>query len=264
MSCSQSETIPEHLLFVFSSGPTLEKKQDLITIAAEPHWTDAQVPPPDDFDWSPMAVLISGDEGNTLWSDLVALDLAPLNDPGDDAFELAPPDVSHVERLRFEIDNAESVGWSFDGGYLKPEFRAELDSLNARLRELFDRRREEPTFPDNILLRLEEAKNRKTAYWELTGNRDSLMLNSSAMSQPQTLTSEDLGEIIRALQDSHFIGRWHRPSPLTDDSSEKMSTCRLTLRLNNVDAADIAITSSLDDKQRFDRLREMLEQLSKK
>lgn len=262
MSCSQTATKPDNVLYVFSSGPILEKKQNLITITAAPHWTDAQVQPPEDFDWSPLTVLISDDDFADLWATLQAIDLSHVKNPGDDAYDVTPPDVNHVERLRFEVNDTAWVRWSFDGGHLKPEYRSELDSLNERLRETHMRRYTDPVIPTAMTLLLEETQENRTDFWELVKDGTDLTIKTSAMSQANPVPLETTKGLMILLQDVRIIGRTYSEFAFGEDTVTAASTCHAVLELNGITAADFAITGNPDDKHRFDRLREMLARLS--
>ncbi|UCD17304.1 MAG: hypothetical protein JSV44_12775 [Candidatus Zixiibacteriota bacterium] len=259
MSCSQSDTGPEKLLYVFSGGPSLCKEYSLITISDSPRWTDAQVPPPEDFDWSALTVLISPEDFESIWAQIRHTDFGALKQPGDDDFEMTPPDVNHTEQFRLVIDDSIIVAWSHGSGYLKRELRQPLDTLAVLLREIFDRRLADPVVPESLAMRLKRTQGGKTVSVELIKEGERVSVAFSDLPEKKYLAESRFRDFIRELLRLRIFGKVFESPLLEQEGATDTAECSMILTINGITVVDFTLSGRFEGRETFDRVMKTVE-----
>jgi hypothetical protein len=157
MAFSPRERIPERIDWEFSQGPRLRREGAYMALTRVPVWSDAQRAPGPDFDATPQTVLIGEDELSAVWKQIAALDLRAYDQLPAAAFVALPPDAAGPERLRVTVGGQVEVDLLRESHALAQRWRAPLLAIARDLDALFERRRDQPLAPRDLVLRVERT-----------------------------------------------------------------------------------------------------------
>jgi hypothetical protein len=151
--CSDSsQPLPTDLVFEFRTELRLVKRGGCITITKTPVYASAQKSPAVDYDMTPQTVIIDEKDFAKIWNQLRAIDFDPLKNLSDSVFEDTPPDMSHSETLRLDIDGRAVVAWERPYKFLVEPLRDPLIEMNNLMRRMHEDRLKKPVIPNRLTL----------------------------------------------------------------------------------------------------------------
>jgi len=130
----ESKKLPKNFFFR-SNDLSLEKNADLVQIKSFPRWSNAQVPPPKDFDFTPTTVNASVDDFIGFWELFKKTDFSKYQNLKESDFEYNAPDLSNIEILKVVVEGKTLAEFEQSYKLLKKPLREPLVGLYIYLRE---------------------------------------------------------------------------------------------------------------------------------
>jgi hypothetical protein len=123
---------PDSLAFEFGAV-RLRRQGGETWLSVYPVWTNAQRPPPPNFDTGQRSLRLPAEKLGAVWPLIRQLDLDRYARVTDADFTPTPPDVQHSERLKVVVNGDTRVEWGRGFQTLVPELRAPLVAIEREL-----------------------------------------------------------------------------------------------------------------------------------
>lgn len=131
----EPSTVVHKLVFEFNNV-RLEKEGQNITLVIRPVWQDAQTDSPPGFEIKNRTLKLSASEFEKIWLKLGAIDFKHYANLGDTDFVNTPPDMQHVEQLRYQLNGVDVVQWGHSYRFLRKPLREPLMVVQLALQQL--------------------------------------------------------------------------------------------------------------------------------
>ncbi|MCX6827364.1 MAG: hypothetical protein NTV06_08920 [candidate division Zixibacteria bacterium] len=199
------DKIPQRMGYSFTGSASLYKDNDYIALKVAPVWRNAQKSPPENFDWSPKAVLINQKDFEEIWEVMKTINWGVLSQPAEKDLSWSPPDVNYTEGLNLSIDGERIIGWAYPFRCLNQSLRLPLDSLVRVMGKKFEQRCNEPAIPFAFSLIL--IGNDKGDLLRITVSKrgDSIEIGSSDRANRVRLEKDEFQSLLKELQEAKIF-----------------------------------------------------------
>jgi len=131
----EPSAVVDKLVFEFNNV-RLEKEGEIITLVILPVWQDAQTGSPPGFEIKTRTLKLSASEFEKIWLKLGAIDFKHYATLGNTDFVKTPPDMQHVEQLRYQLNGIDVVQWVHSYRFLRKTLREPLMAVQQALQQL--------------------------------------------------------------------------------------------------------------------------------